>query len=70
MDDDPHEESDDLRSLLVGQTPVDAGTDLGKEVMGRRRYDLVAVCLCGAQAGLEAGPLCLDPVEFEVEFGI
>ena len=40
VDDDPDQESHDLLTLLVGQSGIEAGPNLGQEVMGLLGHDL------------------------------
>ena len=52
MDDDANQEPDDLLTLLVGQTGIQAGADLGEEVTGLLGHDLGTWSLYGVEAGL------------------
>lgn len=70
MDDDAHEQPDDLLTLLVGQSGVQAGPNLGQEVMRLLGDHLGTWSLCGGHAGFQPGPLTRDPVEFGIKLVI
>jgi hypothetical protein len=70
VDDDAREQANDLLTLLVRQSCVEAGPNLGQEVMDCLWHNLGTWSLYGVQAGLQLSSLRVDAVEFDVEVGI
>ena len=66
MDDDAHQEPDNLGPLLVGKAGVQAGPNLGKEVVGFLGQDIAAGGPCGGHAGFQCRSFSLDAVKFDI----
>jgi len=52
MDDRARKQANDLLTLCLSQTPVKAGSNLGKEITGLLGHNIAQRRVCGCHTGL------------------